>query len=221
MKDPAFLFYYQDFLVGTDELTNEETGAYIRCLCHQAHKGFITEKHMKNICNSYDIHNVIKNKFIYDENIEGYINLRLKTEIEKRQKYSESRSNNRKCGNKEKKHMKNISKSYVKHMENENENENINNNKKVKEKSLDFGILKPELWNKWIDFKQTQFKFKYKSAASEQTGINNLIKLSNGNNVVAELIINQSIGNGWQGLFPLKNEIKNEKSEPKINRTRF
>jgi uncharacterized protein YdaU (DUF1376 family) len=211
MKDPAFLFYYQDFLVGTDELTNEETGAYIRCLCHQAHKGFITEKHMKNICNSYDVHNVIKNKFIYDENIEGYINLRLKTEIEKRQKYSESRSNNRKGNNKEKKHMKNISKTYVKHMENENENE----------KSLDFGILKPELWNKWIDFKQTQFKFKYKSAASEQTGINNLIKLSSGNNVVAELIINQSIGNGWQGLFPLKNEMKNEKSEPKINRTRF
>ena len=49
-QDPAFLFYFQDFLVGTDDMDNDEVGAYIRCLCHQAAKGCITEKHMMKIC---------------------------------------------------------------------------------------------------------------------------------------------------------------------------
>ena len=127
-KDPAFLFYYQDFLVGTDEFTNDEVGAYIRCLCHQAHKGYITEKHMKNICNSHDIHNTIKSKFKTDDEGETFYNQRLKFEVEKRKKYSESRANNRTSKANSKKNIKdlsaNISKTYVSHMENENENEN-------------------------------------------------------------------------------------------------
>lgn len=132
MKDPAFLFYYQDFLVGTDEMTNEEVGAYIRCLCHQAHKGHISEKHMKNICNSSEIHNVIKSKFISENNDGLFINSRLKLEIEKRQKYTESRSNNRKGKTKD---NKDIPITYEKHMENENEDiiENINSNKEYSE----------------------------------------------------------------------------------------
>lgn len=36
MKDPAVLFYFQDFLVGTDFMTADEVGKYIRILCHQA-----------------------------------------------------------------------------------------------------------------------------------------------------------------------------------------
>lgn len=39
MKRPAFQFYYQDFLNGTEEFTAEETGGYIRLLCHQWDKG--------------------------------------------------------------------------------------------------------------------------------------------------------------------------------------
>lgn len=86
---------------------------------------------------------------------------------------------------------------------NNNKKELIINNKAI----LDFGILKSEIWNKWIDFKKTQFKFTYKSEKSEQIGINNLIKLSGNNNSVAEEIVNQSISNGWQGLFPIKRDI--------------
>ncbi len=41
-KDPAFLFYYQDFLVGTTFMTLEERGAYITLLCYLADKGKIT-----------------------------------------------------------------------------------------------------------------------------------------------------------------------------------
>ena len=32
-KDPAFLFYFRDFLVSTSFMTFEELGAYIKLLC--------------------------------------------------------------------------------------------------------------------------------------------------------------------------------------------
>ena len=93
-KDPAFLFYYQDFLVGTDYFTNEEIGAYIKCLCHQAHKGHISSNHMLKICQRQKVHSVVKEKFVPDGN-GGFFNQRMKEETEKRRKYSESRRKNR------------------------------------------------------------------------------------------------------------------------------
>ena len=118
-KDPAFLFYSSDFLTGTFCLTNEQVGKYIRLLCLQHQKNYLSEKDMLNICTSYD--KDIWQKFEVDES--GYYNKRLREESEKRKKYSESRKNNR-----IKKDMINISKTYVQHMENENENENIIDN---------------------------------------------------------------------------------------------
>lgn len=126
-KDPAFLFYHQDFFSGVSDMTNEEIGAYVKCLCIQASKGGITEKHMLIICYSYEVHNIVKNKFVFNEETNMFENIRLRNEIEKRKKYSESRSNNRKKGlqeQKSKKDMLIISKSYDNHMENENEIEN-------------------------------------------------------------------------------------------------
>lgn len=117
-KDPAFLFYYQDFLVGTDEFSNEEVGAYIRCLCIQAAKGGVSDNHMKKICESPEIQNIIKIKFIWYPEESLFRNERLSEEIEKRKKYCESRGNNKKG----KKHVKIIPKSYDLHMEDENEN---------------------------------------------------------------------------------------------------
>lgn len=125
MKDPAFLFYYSDFVVGTDDMTNEEAGAYIRCLCFQAAKGVISERHMIKICNSHEVHNAIKSKFIFDETQDGYYNFRLRKEIEKRQNYSKSRSDNRKGAKRESEDMNNICKTYDKHMEDINININI------------------------------------------------------------------------------------------------
>lgn len=117
-KDPAFLFYYQDFLVGTDDFTNDQVGAYIRCLCIQAAKGGISLNHMIKICESQQIQNVIKNKFVWYPEEGVFRNDRLSEEIEKRKKYCESRGKNKKG----KKHMKVISESYDEHMEDENEN---------------------------------------------------------------------------------------------------
>lgn len=97
-KDPAFLFYYQDFLVGTDHFNNEETGAYIRCLCHQAHKGEISKLHMSKICLRQEVEKTVTEKFILNGNGK-FFNKRLRDVIAKRRKYSESRSKNR-AGNK-------------------------------------------------------------------------------------------------------------------------
>ena len=50
--------------------------------------------------------------------------------------------------------------------------------------------------------------------ASKAALVKNLNKMSNNNESIAIAIIDQSIAFGWQGLFPLKNEIaKNKKEE--------
>jgi hypothetical protein len=133
-KDPAFLFYYQDFLVGTDDMTNDEVGAYIRCLCHQASKGSLTDKHMMKICLSSDIYTSVSSKFSVDED-GSLFNERLRIEVLKRAAFAESRRNNRLKSNKNK-HMKNISKTYVRHMEDENEDIIINKKNKEKNKFI-------------------------------------------------------------------------------------
>ncbi len=128
MKNPAVLFYTGDFMTGTLFLNNEEVGAYIRILCMQHQKGHLTEEEMFQICKKKEIFSSIILHFKKDK--KGlYFNKRMELEIEKRQKYSESRAKNR---SKTKKDMKNICNSYEKHMENENEDENINNNINIK-----------------------------------------------------------------------------------------
>jgi bifunctional N-acetylglucosamine-1-phosphate-uridyltransferase/glucosamine-1-phosphate-acetyltransferase GlmU-like protein len=119
-KDPAFLFYSNDFLTGTYTMSDEQVGKYIRLLCLQHQKKFLSEKDMLNICKSYD--EDIFCKFVKDEN--GFYNERLREVAEKRKSYSDSRSKNRKS-----KDILNISSSYVQHMENEIENEIVIENK--------------------------------------------------------------------------------------------
>ena len=149
-KDPAFLFYHQDFFTGVSDMTNEEIGAYIKCMCVQASKGGITEKHMLIICNSYEVHNVVKNKFTFNSEIQLFENTRLKNELDKRKKYSESRSNNRKKVKNTATTDDNICKTYEKHMEDEDEIENITINNNLLFKNT---LLKNENWKKSISIK--------------------------------------------------------------------
>jgi len=123
-KDPAFLFYYQDFIVGTSFMALDEIGAYIKILCYMADKGRLAEDQIRKICGSFDPANLLREKFNVDDG-GYYYNKRLSFEVSKRKAYSKSRRNNR-LGNK-------ICKSYVQHMENENENENEDVNKDEKE----------------------------------------------------------------------------------------
>ena len=121
-KDPAFLFYPNDFDASTKFFSNEQVGIYLRLLIAQFQHGRLSEKQVLFICKTYDVE--IMSKFKKDESGLTY-NERLESEIHKRKNYSKSRSDNRKKTSHEK-HMKNISSNYVKHMENENENENEN-----------------------------------------------------------------------------------------------
>lgn len=58
-------------------------------------------------------------------------------------------------------------------------------------------------WQLWKDFKQEQFSFKYKPIG-EQAALQELFYLSDGNEETAIGIINQSLTNGWKGLFEIK-----------------
>ena len=65
-----------------------------------------------------------------------------------------------------------------------------------------------EIWNAWKDYKKKEFKFTYKTKQSELAALNELIKLSKGHEDQAIKILNQSMANGWKGLFNLKEDAK-------------
>jgi len=122
MKDPAFLFYPSDFLIGTDDMTNEEIGCYIRLLCWQADRGALSDSKIKKICGElWDKSAELQSKFT-KQTSGKHFNKRLQSEIEKRKNYCNSRRDNRL----NKKHMSNIRKTYEKRMENEDVNVNVN-----------------------------------------------------------------------------------------------
>lgn len=71
-------------------------------------------------------------------------------------------------------------------------------------------------WIMWKDFKKNHFKFLFRSIESEQIAINDLAKKSDFNEEKAIEIINQSIANGWKGLFEVKNK-KNGTHQQTVN----
>lgn len=152
-KDPAFLFYSDNFMSGTMFLSDEQVGRYIRLLCAQHLTGHLNEKDMLKICKTRD--EDIWNKFILDEDGK-YYNLRLEIEINKRKSFSESRSNNR-LGkvNKNKKQVNNISKSSVKHLGNENEIENVLEKEDNKGVQGEFKLFKLSDLKKYFDETKT------------------------------------------------------------------
>ena len=122
-KDPAVLFYTQDFLVGTITMNYEQRGKYITLLCLQHQKQKLTLKDLKIILTDEDIE--VAEKFPLQS--DGfYYNLRMYEEAVKRKNYTESRRNNRK--KKDDVDISLLKQSYVNRMENENEDVNVNVN---------------------------------------------------------------------------------------------
>ena len=60
-----------------------------------------------------------------------------------------------------------------------------------------------DMWAIWLDERKQQKRKKY-TARGEQATLHNLQKISNNNEKQAIKIIQQSITQGWQGLFALK-----------------
>jgi uncharacterized protein YdaU (DUF1376 family) len=132
-KDPAFLFYPNDYIGGTMGMTFEEKGAYIELLMMQFNRGHMTEHMIRQTVGQ--LWDNIQVKFNKDD--KGlYYNERLEIEKEKRVKFTESRRNNINGVNqytpkkgKNKGHMEGQTTS---HMEDVNINEDKNKNKKGK-----------------------------------------------------------------------------------------
>lgn len=216
-KDPAVLFYSGDFLNGCSDLTMEERGQYITLLCIQHQKGRLSEKNILLSVGTVSVDVIAK--FKKDENGLFY-NERMEQEAEKRSKYCESRRKNKEKPKNEE-HTNNICSTYDNHMslhmenENENRNKDVNSNvnsKKAKIENFDFA---PELWKPLlIEWAEYRSKIKKKLPDIEKT-FSQILKLSNNNIEIAQKIIDQSIANGWQGLFEIKT-INQNQYEPKL-----
>ena len=89
-KDPAVLFYYESFMVGTQFMSDEEVGKYIRLLCCQFDKGHLSKELVLTVCKANEIPMGIKTKLLIDD--DGlYFNERADIEKEKRRKFISSR----------------------------------------------------------------------------------------------------------------------------------
>jgi uncharacterized protein YdaU (DUF1376 family) len=146
-KDPALLFYPNDYIGGTLGMSFEEKGAYMEILMMQFNRGHMSEdmilKVVGNLWQSF------KNKFVQDEN-GFYYNIRLQEEKEKRAAYTESRRKNKEGKNQYTKsgHM---TSHMTGHMENENRNINNTINTIIQEGEISLEncleiALKDERW---------------------------------------------------------------------------
>ena len=122
-KDPAFLFYPNDYIGGTMGMTFEEKGAYIELLMMQFNRGHMTSHMIGQTVGQLWVK--LKDKFVQDENGLWY-NVRLELEQKKRKEFTSSRKNNLEGKNqyskKEKKEGHKVG-HMTSHMENENINE--------------------------------------------------------------------------------------------------
>lgn len=104
MKDPAFLFYPADFLVGCSDLTMIERGQYITLLCLQHQKGHLSKKivGLSLGIEWVSLSEELRGKFKEDE--AGLIyNGRLDREILQRTQFVDKQRNNGKLGGRPKK----------------------------------------------------------------------------------------------------------------------
>lgn len=124
-KDPAILWYPNDWLGGTIGMTLEQKGAYMELLMAQFNRGHMTSHMIGQLVGQH--WDIIKDKFIQDEDGLWY-NKRLDDEKTKRKLYVESRVNNKKGVNQHTKSVRSYDHEVTCHMENENINEDDNIN---------------------------------------------------------------------------------------------
>lgn len=219
-KDPAFLFYPQDWLTGTMTMPFDERGKYITILALMHQQGRMSEETICFLVGSVSV--ILKSKFKIDENGFWY-NERLEKEIEKRAAYSKSRYDNGKKGGRPKKEeteKKPYGKPRRNHMVNHmgNHTEDVNeiedvNEKENKNVKSDEEIMLPWndvsfvlMWSNWKKYKLGEHRFKYKTHISEQMALKELCDLSEGHCSNAIKIIEKSISKGWKGFFKLTKE---------------
>ena len=88
----------------------------------------------------------------------------------------------------------------------------------IKKEEFDFEELEElnvEVWKKWRAYRKETFRLTYKPIV-EKAAIGKLMRLSQGCHEVQEQIIQQSIENGWKGIFNLK-EQKQSKTKSALD----
>ena len=155
-KDPAFLFYPNDWLGGTMGMTFEEKGAYMELLMLQFNRGHMTNDMIGRTVGQLWVK--IKDKFIQD--LDGlFYNERLDTEKDKRKSFTDSRKNNRNGVNQYTRKPKiksgHVTKHTTSHME--NEDRDVDKGYLVINNSIDFEIF----WNLY-DKREGRATVKYK-----------------------------------------------------------
>ena len=126
-KDPAFLFYPQDFFLGVSTMEFADRGKYITILCVMHQQGRLKEESIRLLVGS--VSDTLRLKFKVDKN--GlWFNERLEEEVEKRKKFTESRKINGSKGGRPKRTKPSVKPSGLA-SENlvEDVNEDVNNNK--------------------------------------------------------------------------------------------
>jgi len=119
-KDPAFLFYPNDYIGGTMGMTFEEKGAYIELLMLQFNRGHMTSQMIGQAIGQLWVK--VQDKFKQDKD-GRYYNERLETEISKRQNFIQSRFNNLSGKNQYSKKDGHTDGHKTTHKEDENRNE--------------------------------------------------------------------------------------------------
>jgi hypothetical protein len=85
-------------------------------------------------------------------------------------------------------------------------NTNIKLNTNINKTERDYPFeLNLDAWNLWKEFRKEQFRTTYKPLG-EAAAVSKLLRISNNNKEHQAQIIQQSIENGWKGLFELKTE---------------
>lgn len=143
-KDPAFLFYSQDFYTGVATLNFEDRGKYITILCLMHQQGRMSEETIWFLVGSVSVS--LKSKFSIDENGLWY-NERLEDEVKKRAEFTASRRSNGSKGGRPKANGKpknNHMQNHIdNHMEDENEIDNYIDSRVLK-KEVDSNSENPE-----------------------------------------------------------------------------
>lgn len=216
-KAPAFQFYAQDFLTGTLDMTMEEKGIYITLLSIQWSKGEIPKERLGLLIHrEWDkVPSLVKKKFtdLGDEvrNERLYLAKEKMDEFRKKQRVNGLKGGRPLKDKTQTKPNNNPNKS----SSIEDRSKKIEDRKKKKEIEVELPFASEifsETWNVFLQMKWDAHKFKYKSKASMKRQLSNLVNLSGNDETIAVQILNQSIANQWSGIFEIKNNNNNARS---------
>src|SRR5690606_3320165 len=211
-KDPAFLFYPGDASEDTQFMNRLERGAYFDLLkAQKKFRRFTLEQIKKVLGQDFDAcWPAIE--LVLAKDSDGYYIEWVDEKIKAREAFSESRRRNRKkkSSEQEKKsseqHMNNISSSSKEDMV--NGNGNGNGNDKDITKIVVESTRSPAFHSAWQEWKDYRKEIK-KPYRSRKTELAQLHKLASYSDEEAIKMIEQSIRQGWQGIFPVVPERNN------------